>query len=179
MKSLSRVFRASGSSEESGGSTPTDGSTPGRQNGRWPRGPPGLADRDWALPAEAFDPQRFLAEFSAPVERLVPHDRLMIAHLERAGNCLSLPNMPDAAAGPCGALHYRLSIGRALLARRAGPEQACWPGKPMLVHDIQADPRFVPSSGAPARVRQAGLRSRLAAPCGAAAAPSDAVRDEL
>ncbi|MBI3003080.1 MAG: hypothetical protein HYY54_05600, partial [candidate division NC10 bacterium] len=31
---------------------------------------------------EEFDPKRFLEEFSACVERLIPHDRLVIFHLE-------------------------------------------------------------------------------------------------
>jgi transcriptional regulator with GAF, ATPase, and Fis domain len=34
----------------------------------------------------------------------------------------------------------------------------------MLVADLQADPRFAPAGGAEARVRQAGLRSRLVVP---------------
>src|SRR5574341_1356679 len=52
----------------------------------------GLADLLASLAAigramqEAFDPQRFLAEFSARVLRLVPHDRLMIVHREEGGS---------------------------------------------------------------------------------------------
>ena len=34
---------------------------------------------------EEFDPKRFLEQFSARVERLIPHDRLVIAHLEDDG----------------------------------------------------------------------------------------------
>jgi hypothetical protein len=33
-----------------------------------------------------FDPQRFLAEFSAHLQRLLPHDRLLIAYCEEGGS---------------------------------------------------------------------------------------------
>ena len=130
----------------------------------------GLADLLASLTAighslqEAFDPQRFLAEFSVPVERLVPHDRLMIAHLEEGGQLSVFAEY--ARRGPLvHAGHYTIDFDPA--GHYSPDEQvlsSVLAGEPMLVHDIQADPRFVPSSGAPARVRQVGLRSRLAVP---------------
>jgi hypothetical protein len=39
---------------------------------------------------ERFDPQRFLAEFSAKIQRLVPHDRLVIDHLDDDGRTFTV-----------------------------------------------------------------------------------------
>jgi hypothetical protein len=47
---------------------------------------------------ESFDPARFLAEFSARTQRLVPHDYMPIALREDDGQTYSsLPSMPCAA----------------------------------------------------------------------------------
>jgi hypothetical protein len=57
----------------------------------------GLADADLlvsltaighAMQAE-FDPQRFLDEFSAQIQRLIPHDRLVVDHLDDGGRTSS------------------------------------------------------------------------------------------
>ena len=113
---------------------------------------------------EAFDPQRFLAEFSAPVARVVPHDRLMIAHVEEGGRLSVFAEY--ARRGPLvHAGHYTIDFDP---AGHYSPEEqvlsTVLAGEPMLVHDIQADPRFAPSGGEPSRVREVGLRSRLAVP---------------
>src|SRR5439155_10272291 len=39
---------------------------------------------------ERFDPQRFLSEFSTPVQALVPHDRLLVAYLEDDGDSFTV-----------------------------------------------------------------------------------------
>jgi len=113
---------------------------------------------------ETFSPQRFLAEFSVPVERLVPHDRLMIAHLEEGGRFSVFAEY--ARRGPLvHAGHYTIDFDPA--GHYAPDEQvlsSVLAGEPMLVRDIQADPRFGPTSAAVATIRQAGLRSRLAVP---------------
>jgi transcriptional regulator with GAF, ATPase, and Fis domain len=57
---------------------------------------PGLGDLVASLAAfgrsmqERFDPQRFLAEFSVPVQALVPHDRLLVAYLEDGGDSFTV-----------------------------------------------------------------------------------------
>ena len=130
----------------------------------------GLADLVASLTAighsvqEVFDPQRFLAEFSAPVARVVPHDRLMIGHVEEGGRLSVFAEY--ARRGPLvHAGHYTIDFDP---AGHYSPEEqvlsTVLAGEPMLVHDIQADPRFAPSGGEPSRVREVGLRSRLAVP---------------
>ena len=130
----------------------------------------GLADLVASLTAighslqEVFDPQRFLAEFSAPVARVVPHDRLMIAHVEEGGRFSVFAEY--ARRGPLvHAGQYTIDFHP---AGHYSPEEqvlsTVLAGEPMLVHDIQADPRFAPSGGEPSRVREVGLRSRLAVP---------------
>ena len=130
----------------------------------------GLADLVASLTAighsvqEVFDPQRFLAEFSAPVARVVPHDRLMIAHIEEGGRFSVFAEY--ARRGPLVHVgHYTIDFDP---AGHYSPEEqvltTVLAGEPMLVHDIQADPRFIPLGDEPSRVREAGLRSRLAVP---------------
>ena len=48
---------------------------------------------------EKFDPQGFLKEFSAHVQRVLPHDRLMIAYLEDEGRTFTV-FAEYAAVGP-------------------------------------------------------------------------------
>jgi transcriptional regulator with GAF, ATPase, and Fis domain len=113
---------------------------------------------------EAFDPQRFLAEFSQPVQRLVPHDRLMISHLEESGRLSVFAEY--ARRGPLvHAGHYTIDFDPA--GHYDPAEQllsTVLAGEPMRVDDIQADLRFTQAGGAMAKVRQIGLRSRLAVP---------------
>ena len=60
---------------------------------------------------EAFDPQRFLKEFSAHVQRLLPHDRLMIAYLEDEGRTFTV-FAEYAAVGPLlHEGHYTIAFG--------------------------------------------------------------------
>ncbi len=130
----------------------------------------GLADLLASLTAighslqEAFDPQRFLAEFSAPVHRLVPHDRLMISHLEEGGRLSVFAEY--ARRGPLvHGGHYSIDFDP---AGHYDPHElllgSVLAGEPMLVRDVQSDARFAPSEGKPSRVLEIGIRSRLAVP---------------
>lgn len=38
---------------------------------------------------DAVDPRKFLGEFSAKLQRLIPHDRLVIARLADAATCFA------------------------------------------------------------------------------------------
>ncbi len=113
---------------------------------------------------EPFDPQGFLAEFSARVRRLVPHDRLMIAYHEEGGT-LSV----FAEHGPAGlTLHegrYTIAVDPA--GRYSPDDLALRPvlaGEAMLVQDFLRDPRFPEASLARLKGPKVGLRSRLAVP---------------
>ena len=55
---------------------------------------------------EVFDPQRFLAEFSARAQRLVAHDRVIITYLEEDGRTFTIfaehaGNGPAVHEGSC------------------------------------------------------------------------------
>ncbi len=130
----------------------------------------GLADLLASLTAighslqEAFDPQRFLAEFSAHVQRLLPHDRLMIAYREEGGSLSVFAE--HHIRGP--ALHEgRYTIAFDPGGRYAPEELALGPvlaGEAMWVRDFQEDPRFAQPGGDLPKALKIGLRSRLAVP---------------
>ncbi len=114
---------------------------------------------------EEFDPQRFLKEFSAHVQRLLPHDRLLIAYLEDEGRTFTV-FAEYAAVGPLlHEGHYTVAFDPG--GRYAPSEWDLWPvftGKGELVKDFQVDPRF--AEGDPVRIRalKAGVRSRVGVP---------------
>src|SRR5512137_2634637 len=47
---------------------------------------------------EVFDPHRFLAEFSRQLQRVLPHDRVLVAYLEEGGHLSVLAE--HAVRGP-------------------------------------------------------------------------------
>ncbi len=112
----------------------------------------------------AFDPQRFLAEFSGHVQRFVPHDRLMIAHLEEGGTLSVFAEY--VLRGPL--LHegrYTISFDPA--GRYAPDELALTPvlaGENILVKDFQDDPGFAQPGSDLSRALRIGVRSRVAVP---------------
>jgi len=130
-----------------------------------------LADPD-LLPAltalgramqEAFDPQRFLSEFSALVQPLLPHDRLVIAYIEEGGSLSVFAE--HTLRGP--ALHEgRYTIAFDPGGRYTPTELALVPvlaGEAMWVRDFQNDPRFPHGPDRP-ELLKTGLRSRAAVP---------------
>jgi Nif-specific regulatory protein len=113
---------------------------------------------------EAFDPRRFLAEFSSHVQRLLPHDRLLILYLEGGGSLSVFAE--QALRGPT--FHEgRFTIEFDPGGRYAPADmllESVLAGEDMLVRDFQGDPRFAregPETPFPLR---AGLRSRVAVP---------------
>jgi transcriptional regulator with GAF, ATPase, and Fis domain len=130
----------------------------------------GLADLLASLTAighsiqDVFDPQRFLANFSTQVQRFVPHDRLMIAHLEE-GETLSV-FAEHVLRGPL--LHEgRYTIAFDPGGRYTPAELALTPvlaGETILVTDFQNDPRFAQPGSDLSMALKIGLRSRAAVP---------------
>jgi transcriptional regulator with GAF, ATPase, and Fis domain len=113
---------------------------------------------------EAFDPQRFLADFSGHVQRLLPHDRLLIAFREDGGSLSVFAE--HNIRGP--AVHK----GRYTIAFDPGGRytpgdldlESVLAGDAARVQDNQKDPRFAqPGLDSPKPV-QIGLRSRIAVP---------------
>ena len=114
---------------------------------------------------EEFDPKRFLEEFSACVERLIPHDRLVITHLEEDGRTFTV----FAEHAPRGPLlhegHYTTTFDPQ--ARYVVAEWTIRPvfsGETMVVGDLQTDPRFANLNPSEHKVKEAGLRSLLRVP---------------
>jgi len=111
-----------------------------------------------------FDPQRFLAEFSGHVQRFVPHDRLMIAHLEEGGTLSVFAEY--VLRGPL--LHegrYTISFDPA--GRYTPDELALTPvlaGENILVKDFQDDPGYVQPGSDLSRALRIGVRSQVAVP---------------
>jgi len=114
---------------------------------------------------EAFDPQRFLAEFSARVQRLVPHDRVIIVRREEDGHACSV----FAAYAVRGTLignpsHYttafsrgdRLAVAELLLTE-------VFEGDAEVVADMAGESRFQQHPFG-MKIIEAGLRARLSVP---------------
>ena len=114
---------------------------------------------------EEFDPQYFLKEFSACVQSLLPHDRLLIAYLEDEGRTFSV----FAEYAPVGPLlhegHYTVAFDPG--GRYTPDEWALHPvfaGDAMLIKDLQADPRVAGGESVALRALKAGVRSRVGVP---------------
>ncbi len=132
-------------------------------------GLPGLACSLGALGhalREEFDPQRFLKEFSACLQGVLPHDRLLVVYLDDDGQTFTV-FAEYAAVGPLlHEGHYTVAFDP---GGRYTPDQwGLWPDftrEPQIVKDLQADPR-VTGGGDSARFRalKAGVRSRVGVP---------------
>jgi GAF domain-containing protein len=114
---------------------------------------------------EAFDPQRFLAEFSARVQRLVPHDRVIIVRREEDGHTCSV----FAAYAVRGTLignpsHYTTAFSR---GDRLAPAELLltevFEGNAQVVSDMAEDSRFREHPFG-VKIIEAGLRARLSVP---------------
>ncbi|HSF03658.1 MAG TPA: GAF domain-containing protein, partial [Solirubrobacterales bacterium] len=115
---------------------------------------------------DGLDPRRFLGEFSGQIQRLVPHDRLVIDYLDDGGRTFTV--FAEHAVGPAPMLHeqhYTTTFdpgGRYVVAEWGiAPVFA---GKPMRVDDFTTDPRFARPNAHERRVAEAGLRSALLVP---------------
>jgi two-component system response regulator HydG len=113
---------------------------------------------------DAFDPQRFLADFSAQIQRLLPHDRLLIAYREEGGSlsifaehCIQGPAVHEGrytiAFDPGGRYTPAELVLEAVLA-----------GEATRVQDFQTDPRFAQPGLDPPKPVKIGLRSRISVP---------------
>jgi transcriptional regulator with GAF, ATPase, and Fis domain len=115
---------------------------------------------------DRVDPRRFLGEFSAQIQRLVPHDRLVVHYLDDDGRTFTV--FAEHAVGSTPLLHeqhYTTTFdpgGRYVVADWGiAPVFA---GEPMRVDDFTADPRFARPNAHERRVAEAGLRSALLVP---------------
>jgi GAF domain-containing protein len=114
---------------------------------------------------DAFDPRKFLGEFSARLQRLIPHDRLVIAHRDDARRTFTV-FAEHAAKGPVlHAEHYttgfapegRYPIGQGALAAMFG-------GGVLRLDDLRDDYGVAAEGSVEHAVREAGFRSALLLP---------------
>jgi len=115
---------------------------------------------------ERFDPARFLAEFSARSQRLVPHDYMLIALREDDGQTFSL-FAEYAGRGGVGGDTRRYTTAFERGGRAATESFALAPvfgGEMEVIADMATDDRFGEASACRATLGEAGLRARLAVP---------------
>jgi len=114
---------------------------------------------------DEFDPQRFLEDFSAKVERLIPHDRLVIAYLDDDRRTFTI-FAEHAKKGPVlHARHYTTGFspeGRYPLGEGALKDML--DGESLRLDDLQTDYRFAGEGSVEQHVREAGFRSALLLP---------------
>jgi GAF domain-containing protein len=114
---------------------------------------------------EAFDPQKFLADFSAKLQRLIPHDRLVVACLDDDRRTFTV-FAEHVENGPVlHATHYttgfspegRYPVGTGALA-------AMFAGDVVRLDELRDDYRFAIEGSVEHAVRSAGFRSALLLP---------------
>jgi transcriptional regulator with GAF, ATPase, and Fis domain len=114
---------------------------------------------------ETFDPRHFLAQFSASAQRLIPHDRMLIAYMDDdARTCTVFAEHPGAGA-PLHEGRYTTDFDPG--GRYAAGEwdfDGVFRGAAMLVGDLESDARWADRPAARRRLLDAGVRSRAVVP---------------
>ena len=132
-----------------------------------------LSDPSLLAPLEAigcamqreFDPRQFLREFSRSIRGIVPHDRLVVNHLDESGRTFTVV---AEHASPDLFLHEEhYTTNFAPQARYIVDEwllRFVFAGEPLLVHDFTSDPRCAAPNPFERRFLEAGFRSGVAVP---------------
>jgi transcriptional regulator with GAF, ATPase, and Fis domain len=115
---------------------------------------------------EAFDPQRFLDEFSVRIRRLVPHDRLVLDLLDEDGRTFSVLAEHAPPELVLHAEHYTTSfVPQARYVVGDWVLRYVFAGESLLVRDFPSDPRFADTTNpAERRLIEMGIRSGLLVP---------------
>jgi len=114
---------------------------------------------------EAFDPQRFLDQFSDQIRRLIPHDRLVIDLLDEDGRTFTV--FAEHALAPLRLHQDYYTTAFDPQARYVVEEwvlRDVFAGEAMRVDDLTTDPRFATPNLFERKVLDAGLRSGLLVP---------------
>ena len=114
---------------------------------------------------EDFDPKRFLGEFSESIREIVPHDRLVIDHLDEGGQTFTVfaeHAPPDLVLHD---EHYTTTFRPQ--ARYIVDEwvlRFVFAGDALLIHDFSTDPRVSNSNPFHRKMNERGIRSGLLVP---------------
>jgi transcriptional regulator with GAF, ATPase, and Fis domain len=114
---------------------------------------------------EEFDPRRFLQEFSARIQRLVPHDRLVACVLDEGARTFRV-FAEHVERGPfLHDQHYTTDFAppARYLVEDFGARSA-FAGEPLLVADYRDDPRYRRANDFERRLFAAGFRAGLLVP---------------
>lgn len=114
-----------------------------------------------------FDPQRFLDQFSRQLQRLIPHDRLVIDVLDEDRRTFTVFAEHAPSALVLHQDHYTTAF--APQARYVASEwtlRSVFAGAAMRVDDFPSDPRFTDINPFERRLQEAGIRSGLLVPLG-------------
>ena len=115
---------------------------------------------------ESFDPARFLAEFSARTQRLVPHDYMLIALREDEGQTYSLfAEYAERRSLRSDNKRYATTFERGgRVATESFALASAFEGETQVIADMATDYRFDEATIWRAKLRESGLRARLAVP---------------
>ena len=114
---------------------------------------------------ERFDPQHFLTEFSARAQRLVPHDRMLIAYIEDEARRYTVFAEDPGTGPPLHEGRYTTDFDPA--GRYAADEwgfESVFGGSTQLVNDVQSEARWSERPETRVRLQNVGLRARIAVP---------------
>jgi transcriptional regulator with GAF, ATPase, and Fis domain len=115
--------------------------------------------------ADEFDPTRFLSEFSARAQRLVPHDHLALLLRKADGRCSLFAEYAVRGVPLCHGADYTTAFERG----PGVPDETfalgpVFAGHTQVVADVVADARFADVPALRARIVEAGSRALLAVP---------------
>jgi GAF domain-containing protein len=115
---------------------------------------------------ESFDPARFLAEFSARTQRLVPHDYMLIALRDDDGQTYSLFAEYAVRRSLRGAnKRYTTTFERGgRVATESFALTSVFEGETQVIADMGTDNRFDEATTWRAQLSERGLQARLAVP---------------
>jgi transcriptional regulator with GAF, ATPase, and Fis domain len=114
---------------------------------------------------EKFEPQRFLDEFSAQIQRLIPHERLVVDHLDEDGRTFTV----FAEHAPPGLVlhdeHYTTAyVPQARYIVDEWVLRFVFAGEALLIHDFSTDPRVSSANPFHRKMHEKGIRSGLLVP---------------
>jgi two-component system response regulator FlrC len=114
---------------------------------------------------DAFDPRRFLGELSSRAQRMVPHDRMLIAYADIQARTFTVFAEEPGTLRPLHGGHYTTDFDPA--ARYADNEydlDTIFRGDAQRVGDVRTDPRWDDNPTGRARLLAGGLHARVAVP---------------